>query len=105
MMRIGVGIQDYYCICAVIGLYKKTCNVPAGASTLEYQAAERVTKRLQKMLSLQDNFSAAATLASLPNMVCFVSSLQFSAQSNKPSLARQLYEWHQRYERPKCKRK
>lgn len=67
IMRLGVGLQEYYCICSAIGLHKK--KTFAGSNNEEFQAAERVSKMIQKVLSLQDNFSAAATLASLPTMV------------------------------------
>ena len=68
--RLGVGIQDYYCACAVIGLHKKMFAAEKNPTpTYEYQAAERVARKLQVMLSHQDSLTAAATLASLPNMV------------------------------------
>lgn len=67
--RLGVGIKEYYCTCAVIGLLKKQSASTSPAPTHEYQAADKVLRLAQKMLSLQENFSAAATLASLPNTV------------------------------------
>ena len=67
IMCLGVGIQEYYCICSCIGLLKKSSST--AAKTEEYQAADRVAKMIERVLSLEDNFSAAATLASLPNMV------------------------------------
>ena len=68
--RLGVGIQEYYSICAVIGLLEKGKAAGVPNPTCEYMAADRCARMIKKMLSLQDNFSAAATLASLPNMVC-----------------------------------
>lgn len=65
---IGIGIQEYYCVCAVIGLLKKVQS-PEDSSNEEQKAAHRVAQIIQRMLSLQDNYSAAATLASLPTMV------------------------------------
>lgn len=67
IMRIGVGIQEFYCICAAIGLLKRQSSDDPRNSMFE--AAETVSRMIQRMLSLEDNFSAAATLASLPNMV------------------------------------
>ena len=68
IMSTGIGIQEHYCVCAIIGLLKK--KLSQGDSRYEEQkAAYRVTQIIQKVLSLQDNYSAAATLASLPNMV------------------------------------
>ena len=66
--RLGVGLHDYYAISSCIGLLKKrTSN---GPKSEEFEAADRVAKLMEKLLSLEDNYSAAATLASLPNMVC-----------------------------------
>ena len=68
--RLGVGLHDYYAISSCIGLLKKrTSN---GPKSEEFEAADRVAKLMEKLLSLEDNYSAAATLASLPNMVCNV---------------------------------
>lgn len=68
VMRLGVGLHDYYAISSCIGLLKKrTSNRPERE---EFEAADRVAKLMEKLLSLEDNYSAAATLASLPNMVC-----------------------------------
>ncbi|MDI1486793.1 MAG: hypothetical protein OHK93_006055 [Ramalina farinacea] len=64
--RLGVGLHDYYAISSCIGLLKKrTSN---GPKSEEFEAADRVAKLMEKLLSLEDNYSAAATLASLPNM-------------------------------------
>lgn len=79
IMCIGVGLQEYYCVCAIIGLLKKKQS-PEILKYEEQKAANRVTQMTQKVLSLQDNYSAAATLASLPNMV---SSFQTVAQTQK----------------------
>ena len=68
IMCIGIGLQEYYCVCAIIGLLKKK-QLPENSRYEEQKAAYRVTQMTQKVLSLQDNYSAAATLASLPNMV------------------------------------
>ena len=65
---IGIGIQEYYCVCAVIGLLKKMQS-PEDSSYEKQKAAYRVAEIIQRILSLQDNYSAAATLASLPTMV------------------------------------
>ncbi|KAL9100504.1 MAG: hypothetical protein Q9163_004127 [Psora crenata] len=66
IMRLGIGIQEYYCISSCIGLLKKSISTTARSE--EFQAADRVAKMIQRVLSLEDKFSAAATLASLPNM-------------------------------------
>ena len=68
IMCIGIGLQEYYCVCAIIGLLKKT-HLPGNSSGEEQRSAYRVVQIIQKLLSLQDNYSAAATLASLPRMV------------------------------------
>ena len=68
ILCIGIGLQEYYCVCAIIGLLKKTQS-PEHSSDEEQKAADRVAQIVQKLLSLQDNYSAAATLASLPRMV------------------------------------
>ena len=67
-MCVGVGLQEYYCVCAIIGLLKKKQSVEYPKYE-EQKAAYRLTQMTQKLLSLQDNYSAAATLASLPHMV------------------------------------
>ncbi|CAF9916652.1 MAG: hypothetical protein ALECFALPRED_010811 [Alectoria fallacina] len=67
IMCVGVGLQEYYCVCAIIGLLKKKQS-PEHPRYEEHKAAYRVTQMIQRVLSLQDNYSAAATLASLPNM-------------------------------------
>ena len=68
IMCIGIGLQEYYCVCAIIGLLKKMQS-PEHPSNEEHKAAYRVVQIIKKLLSLQDNYSAAATLASLPKMV------------------------------------
>ena len=68
IMCIGIGLQEYYCVCAIIGLLKKM-QLPEHSSNEEHKAAYRVVQIIKKLLSLQDNYSAAATLASLPKMV------------------------------------
>ena len=65
---IGIGLQEYYCVCATIGLLKKKQS-PGHSTDEERKAAYRVAQIIQKLLSLQDSYSAAATLASLPQMV------------------------------------
>lgn len=69
IMCLGVGLQEYYCVSAISGLLRKRL-VLENTQNEEHVAADRVTAILQKVLALQDNYSAAATLASLPNMVC-----------------------------------
>lgn len=68
IMCIGIGLQEYYCVCAIIGLLKKM-QTPEPLSNEEQKAAYRVAQIVQRILSLQDSYSAAATLASLPKMV------------------------------------
>ena len=68
IMCIGIGLQEYYCVCAILGLLKKIQS-PEHSSNEEQKAAYRVAQIIQKILSLQDSYSAAATLASLPKMV------------------------------------
>ena len=68
IMCIGIGLQEYYCVCAIIGLLKKMQS-PEHSSNEEHKAAYTVAQIIKKVLSLQDNYSAAATLASLPKMV------------------------------------
>ena len=67
MMLVGVGIQDYYAVCACIGLLKK--SIVDTVEKVEFEAADKVLNMVQRMVSLENSFSAAATLASLPNMV------------------------------------
>ena len=67
IMCVGVGLQEYYCICAIIGLLEKQFSEYSDGE--EKKSANRVQQMIQRVLSLQDNYSAAATLASLPNMV------------------------------------
>lgn len=68
IMCIGPGIHEYYCVCAIIGLFKKM-ESPENSNYEEQKAAYRITQMVQRVLSLQDNYSAAATLASLPKTV------------------------------------
>lgn len=66
---LGVGLQEYYCVCAIIGLLKSRTS--QNQSQMEKQrSADKVTRMIQRVLAAQDSYSAAATLASLPNMVC-----------------------------------
>ena len=70
IMCVGIGLPEYYCVCAMIGLLKKKQSPSLEQSRYEEQkAAYKVTQMTQRVMSLQDNYSAAATLASLPNMV------------------------------------
>lgn len=69
VMCVGIGLIEYYCVCAIIGLLKKNHSSEHSRHE-EQKAAYRVTQMNQRVLSLQDNYSAAATLSSLPNMVC-----------------------------------
>ncbi len=80
-MCLGIGLQEYYCVCAIIGLLKKKQSQEFSRHE-EQKAAQRVYQLLQTVLSLQDNYSAAATLASLPNMV-----RTFRVVENKCSLS------------------
>ena len=66
ILRLGVGIQEYYCVCAIIGLLRRPLTESSRHE--EMRSADRVTRTIQKVLAAQDNYSAAATLASLPNM-------------------------------------
>lgn len=68
-MRVGVGIQEYYCISAATGLHRRQSS-GNGRNEL-YKSAERVSRMIQRMLSLEANYSAATTLASLPNVVSY----------------------------------
>lgn len=69
IMCVGVGLQEYYCVAAIIGLLKKRL-LPEQSKNEEHASAEKVSRMIQRVLQSQDNYSAAATLASLPNMVC-----------------------------------
>ena len=69
IMRLGVGLQEYYCVCAIIGLIKRPPDSPEQFRNEQMRSADRVTAMTQRVLAAQDNYSAAATLASLPNMV------------------------------------
>ena len=68
IMCVGTGMPEYYCVCAIIGLLKKK-QCQEDTRDEEHKAADRVHQMLKNVLSLQDNYSVAATLASLPNMV------------------------------------
>lgn len=68
IMCLGIGLQEYYCVCAIAGLVGKKL-LPESSRREEHDAADRVSQTIQRVLALQDNYSAAATLASLPNMV------------------------------------
>lgn len=68
IMCIGTGLQEYYCVCAITGMLKKM-QTGEQSKYEEQKAAFRVSQIIQKVLSLQDNYSAAATLASLPRLV------------------------------------
>lgn len=75
-MCIGPGLHEYYCVCAIIGLFKKMQS-PEDSSYEEQKAAYRITQIIQRILSLQDNYSAAATLASLPKTVSCLHSIAY----------------------------
>lgn len=84
IMCVGVGLQEYYCVCAIIGLLKKKQS-PHVSNGEEQKAAYQVTQMTQKILSLQDNYSAAATLASLPNLVS-ISNFNISLNDKEQAL-------------------
>ena len=65
---LGIGLQEFFCVSAILGLESKSL-FPGNGHNGECTAADRVLQVIQKVLSLQDNLSAAATLASLPHMV------------------------------------
>ncbi|KAL2053599.1 hypothetical protein ABVK25_006252 [Lepraria finkii] len=67
IMCLGVGLQEYYCVCAIIGLLKSRISRDQSRNE-EERSADKVTRMIQRVLATQDNYSAAATLASLPNM-------------------------------------
>ena len=69
IMCLGIGLQEYYCVCAIIGLLKGRMSQDQSRNE-EQRSADKVTRMIQRVLATQDNYSAAATLASLPNMVC-----------------------------------
>lgn len=85
VMCIGPGIHEYYCVCAIIGLFKKMQS-PENSNYEEQRAAYRITQIIQRVLSLQDNYSAAATLASLPKTVSICTRLPHLA-NNRRSLS------------------
>ena len=89
IMCVGTGLQEYYCVCAIIGLLRKKQSQEDDKHE-EQNAAHRVHQMLQNVLSLQDNYSVAATLASLPNMV------------NVPRILRNMYllSLHSRSQQP-----
>ena len=66
---LGIGLPDYWCVAAITGLVEKETS-PQEKRDVERIASDRVFRVVQRLLSLQDNYSAAATLASLPNVVC-----------------------------------
>jgi len=68
IMCLGIGLQEYYCVCAIAGLVRKRL-LPENKRDEERIAADSVSQIMQRVLALQDNYSVAATLASLPNMV------------------------------------
>ena len=100
-MRIGVGLQEYYCVCATVGLVTKRL-FPENASREEQVASDRVSNMTQKVLALQDNYSAAAaTLASLPSMVCphvhvGFSITKFSYRAANDGAPKWVVEWTRR---------
>ena len=69
IMRLGIGLQEYYCVCAIIGLIKRPPGSAEQSRDEQMRSADRVATMIQRVLAAQDNYSAAATLASLPNMV------------------------------------
>ena len=88
IMRLGVGLQEYYCVCAIIGLIRRPPS-PEQSRKEQMRSADRVTAMIQRVLAAQDNYSAAATLASLPTMVYDLSTsshheltISLSSQSN-----------------------
>ena len=85
IMCIGIGLQEYYCVCAIIGLLKKTQS-PEHPSNEEQKAAYGVAQVIQKLLSLQDNYSAAATLASLPTKMVGTQSREKTVQTSNEQL-------------------
>ena len=88
-MCVGTGLQEYYCVCAIIGLLRKKQSQEDAKHEVQ-KAAHRVHQMLQNVLSLQDNYSVAATLASLPNMVSILQIirhmylLSFHSRSQQP---------------------
>ena len=69
IMCLGIGLQEYYCVCAIIGLLRRSSSHDQSRHE-EQRAADKVTQIIQRVLAAQDNYQAAATLASLPHMVC-----------------------------------
>lgn len=74
-MCLGTVLQEYYCVSAILGLVRKR-QLPDSAGNEEQVAADRVAKLIQRVLDSQDSYSVAATLASLPNMVCPLQSVK-----------------------------
>ena len=73
IMRLGVGLQEYYCVCAIRGLFEKIGS--SGQSrTEEKQAADRMTLWVQKILSMQDNHSSLPTMVRTRHQACYESS-------------------------------
>ena len=54
MTRLGVGIQEYYSICAVIALLEKQSSVTVQGRIHEYQAADTCCNMIMKLVSSQD---------------------------------------------------
>ena len=67
-MSIGVGLQEYYCVAAIIGLLNQRL-LEEQSGDEELRSADKVYRMIHRILQSQDNYSAAATLASLPHMV------------------------------------
>ena len=86
-MCLGIGLQEFFCVSAVLGLESKRLARGTGHNE-ERTAADRVLHMIQKVLSLQDNLSAAATLASLPTIVGTLSyDKAFSDHGQQPVVA------------------
>jgi len=73
IMCLGIRLQEYYCVSAIVGLARKTL-ASENTRNEERIASDRIVQMIQKVLAVQDNYSAATTLASLPNMVRLQSS-------------------------------
>ena len=91
--HLGVGLQECYCLIAVVGLYKKLFLKGSASINAERDAAERVATIMQKMLAQQDDYSAAATLASLPTTVSPI--LMMAQEMLMMRLADAIAEWQQ----------
>ena len=68
IMCLGVRLQEYYCICAIVGLARRIL-MSEDTKREERIASDRISQMIRKILGMQDNYTAATTLASLPNMV------------------------------------